>query len=133
MLDIGLSLMKMELYAADETTRNWFRSFLCGRTQRVRVNQLSAEIKLIEGWKSIHVEGCPIEIEPYKHSNLPDYNLRPKTNRIFRDTARLEISQASFNIDAAKIWNGASTEIYEALTLSGAKKEIKKYCEMLPV
>ena len=33
------------------------------------VNQLSAEIKLTEVWKSINVDKCQLELEPYK-SNL---------------------------------------------------------------
>ena len=35
------------------------------------VNQLSAQIKLIETWKSVHVEGNPLKLDPY---------LNPKRN-----------------------------------------------------
>jgi hypothetical protein len=41
-LDINLFLEKPKIYGADELTIKWFRSFLCGRTQRVRIgNSLS--------------------------------------------------------------------------------------------
>ena len=54
------------------------------------VNQLAAEIKLIEVWKSINVDGCRTKMEPYSTlANQPEFRLRPKTNRIFLDTARL--------------------------------------------
>ena len=62
-----------------------------------------------------------------------DYQLRPKPNRIFNDTARLQISQSSSNIDGARIWNNASTEIHNAATLSEAKTKIKKLCKSLPI
>ena len=32
------------------------------------VNQLAAEIKLIEVWKSIHDDKCPLELDPYNQS-----------------------------------------------------------------
>ena len=37
----------------------------------------------------------------------------------------------SFSIDSAKLWNNAPAEITNALTLHGAKREIKKYCKNL--
>ena len=35
----------------------------------------------------------------------------------------------SVSIDAAKLWNNAPAEIKNALTLKGAKREIKKFCK----
>ena len=98
------------------------------------VNQLSAEIKLIEVWKSINVEGCPINLVPYNQNQDPnDHLLRPKPTRVFNDTARLRMSQSSFNIDAAKVWNRAPKEVQNATTLYGAKRAIKIFCKSLPI
>ena len=100
------------------------------------VNQLSAEIKLIAVWKSINVGGCPIHLEPYNPNHNLDTNnhqLRPKPTRVFNDSARLKLSQSSFNIDYAKIWNRAPKEVQSATTLGGAKKAIKKFCKTLPI
>ena len=98
------------------------------------VNQLSAEIKLIEVWKSINVGGCPISLAPYNQNQGPnDYLLRPKPTRVFKDTSRLMMSQSSFNIDAAKVWNMAPIDVQSATTICGAKRAIKNFCKSLPI
>ena len=49
-LDIDLLLKKLAIYGADETTLNWFRSFLTNRTQRVRIGgTLSSPLGLETG------------------------------------------------------------------------------------
>ena len=41
------------------------------------VNQLAAQIKFLEVWKSVHVEGYSIELEPYnKERTLNNHELR---------------------------------------------------------
>ena len=98
------------------------------------VNQLAAKIKLMEVWKSLNNDGSPISLDPYR-ANVPDESrdLRPKTNRVFNDTCRLQRSESSFHIDAARIWNAAPQAIRNAKTLGAAKAEIGKFCGTLPV
>ena len=49
-LDIELFIRKIETYGADNLTQDWFRSFLSGRTQRVRIGgALSAPLVLESG------------------------------------------------------------------------------------
>ena len=100
--------------------------------QLLSVNHLAAEIKLIETWKSINLEYNPIQLEPFK-TNTNAHQLRPQLNRIFKDDARLAISQSSFHIDAARVWNNAPPEIKNAITLADAKKNIKIYSKSLPI
>ena len=59
------------------------------------VNQLGAEIKLTETWKSINVDDWPIKLNSY-NSNLDEnrIGLRPQQNRIFNDSYRLQIAVA---------------------------------------
>ena len=98
------------------------------------VNQLAAEIKLLEVWKSLNVEGCPLKLEPYNAK--PEGNnhvLRSQPNIIFCDTARLQMSNSSLNIDAARLWNVAPTLVRNALTIVEAKRVIKNHCKTLPV
>ena len=102
--------------------------------QLFSVNQFSAEIKLIEVWKSINTEGSPINLAPYNPNIVQtDHSLRPQPSRIFHDSARLALSQSSFHIDAAKVWNGAPAAVHGAATLSSAKKAIKIYCKSFPI
>ena len=98
------------------------------------VNQLAAEIKLIEVWKSINVEGCPTKLEPFnKQSSQNSHQLRHKPKRTFCDIARLQVSASSFNIDAARAWNNAPQDVQCAPTLNVAKKAIKSFCRSLPI
>lgn len=98
------------------------------------VNQLAAEIKLTETWKSINVDDCPIKLNSY-NCNLDEnrIGLRPQQNRIFNDSYRLQIAQSSFHVDSAKLWNYAPTNVQCAKTLTLAKKAIKEHCKSLPI
>ena len=102
------------------------------------VNQLAAQIKLIEVWKATNVENYALILEPYR-PNRPDqipgqdYTLRPRENRIYNDSARLQISKHSFNVDAARLWNLFPPEIRNAATFGIAKSAIANYAKSLPV
>ena len=101
--------------------------------QLLSVNQLAASIKLQEVWKAINVEGCPISLDPYNKKVYMNQDLRTKSNRIFNDSAKLKISQSSFHIDAARIWNEAPLEIRSAKNLTEAKRLIKTFAKSLPI
>ena len=47
--------------------------------QILSVNQLAAKIKLIETWKSINVEGCPIKLDPYSLNQAANDHVLWKT------------------------------------------------------
>ena len=54
------------------------------------VNQLAAQIKLTEVWKSLQVVGHPSLLEPYnKASTATTAGLRPKPTRILNDSSKL--------------------------------------------
>ena len=42
-------------------------------------------------------------------------------------------ARESISIDCAKLWNNAPLEIKNAPTLTGAKREIKKFCKLLQI
>ena len=44
-LNIDIALKKLEIYQCSSTALLWFRSFLCGRKQYVKINEYSSEIK----------------------------------------------------------------------------------------
>ena len=99
------------------------------------VNQLSAKIKLIEGWKIVHEEDYPLTLEPYKTKIIrgDQHFLRLHPNQIFRDSCKYVKSEASFHIDTAKLWNNAPTEVRKAPNLNTAKKNITVFCKTLPI
>ena len=92
------------------------------------VNQLSAQIKLVEVWKTINVENHPLTLDPYNlHVQNNTRDLRPQHNRVFNDSYKLQISSHSFNTDAARLWNLAPDQVRTATTLSAAKSAILKH------
>ena len=98
------------------------------------VNQLAAEIKLVEAWKIINRDNYPLKLEP----NNPDRaytqrELRPSSIKIWNDDAKSMAAKVSFSRDAAKLWNNAPEVIKSAQSLNIAKKEIKSYCSLLPM
>ena len=98
------------------------------------VNQLAAKIKLLEVWKMVNKEGSPLHLEPYNVTSKENrQGLRLKLNRVFNDNCRLKNSELSFHIDAARVWNTASSQIRNAKSLYVAKKEVGKFCKSLPI
>jgi hypothetical protein len=98
------------------------------------VNQLAASIKLTEVWKSLNVVDYPLQLDPYNQTTTTlSLDLRPKPSRVFNDSARLQISKYSFNVDSARLWNQAPPEVTSAPTLDAAKSAIKTYANSLPV
>ena len=98
------------------------------------INQLAAEVKLMETWKAMNIEKYPTKMEPGKtvENNLTKA-LRTTSTRELKDSAKTKIGEQSFIINAGKIWNKAPSNIKEAKTLSLAKKFIKIYCKSLPI
>ena len=98
------------------------------------VDRLAAKIKLVEIWKSLNREDYPICLDPYKPITVNSSRmLRQQENRIFADSCRLNKSESSFHIDAARLWNLAPDSIKKAQSLNRAKKAIDEFCKSLPL
>ena len=124
-----LRLLNNSRVADKISTRSMLEKF-----QLLSVNQLAAEIKLTETWKSINVEGCPIKLDPYNpNQDEGEHRLRPQPTRIFNDSYRLQLAQSSFHVDSARLWNNAPPRVHSAPSLIMAKKAIKEHCKSLPV
>ena len=98
------------------------------------VNQVAAQIKLIEVWKSINVQGHPLKMNPYsEHNSDLRQALRERPNRVYNDTAKFVVSQNSFHVDAAKIWNRAPKAVTAAKTINELKKATMTFVKTLPI
>ena len=92
------------------------------------INQLAAQTRLIQAWKSLHEENnCLKEV----------LHLRPKGNYNTRlnnvdllDTGVEDLyGSAGFAHATAKLWNKAPASIKDAPSISIAKREIRKWVE----
>ena len=95
-------------------------------------NQLAAEIKLTEAWKSTQVEFYPVQLETFNSGREETgRTVRPGTRKIWNDEAKSTAAKISFSRDTAKLWNNAPPEIRNASKISSAKREIRKFCKLL--
>ena len=98
------------------------------------VNQLSAQIKLKEVWKSLNCPNYPTKLEPYNRALVDgSHTLRAKEDRIFNDNFRLQKSKSSFNVDAARLWNAAPHSVRNAATNYEVKRAILALVKNLPL
>ena len=89
------------------------------------VNQLAASIKLTEVWKSINKDRFPLRLDPYKTASKENtHELRQNDYKVFKENCRLHKSEASFHVDAVRIWNAAPISIKNAISLNIAKKTL---------
>ena len=88
------------------------------------INQLAVETRLVEAWKTAHVEGYCLKdtLNPRPRGS---YNTRNNqvTNFHHSEDGRF----TSFANKTAKIWNKAPKDIKEAITLSQAKIRIRDF------
>ena len=96
------------------------------------VNQISAEIKLIEIWKAINLPKYPIKVT--KQSTPTN----ARTTRGVTAGKLIEIGSSSQSLnsfigDATRLWNKAPDTIKESTSLYSAKVEIKKFVSTIPI
>ena len=96
------------------------------------VNQVNAQVKLTEIWKSVNTENYPIQSQKLKY-NPESRNTRAAHRGDLVIEASTVKSQATFLNDAFKLWNAASNEIKNSKSLAIAKMEIKKFVKTLPI
>ena len=94
------------------------------------VNQLAAQIKIMECWKIMNIDQYPLKLEPYNPNKaLTDRVIRTSSTKQWKDDAKSVAAKISFSRDSAKLWNPAPDAIKLATSIFTAKKEIKKYCK----
>ena len=70
------------------------------------VNQMNAQIKLTEMWKSINIEGYPVKTELL--GPIPDArNTRSRNARLLKEEKVSYRGQKTFSNDAIHTWNKA--------------------------
>ena len=96
------------------------------------VNQINAQIKLLEVWKSLHSETYPT-----KWATRNDLTTERRTRAADQNQLHVEIGgsilNSTFKTDAAHVWNQAPECIKNCTTLYTVKKCIKKFIMTLPI
>ena len=88
------------------------------------VNQINAQIKLNEMWKSVNIVNYPIKTNVLA---------RVEDVALLKETLATNSSQKSFKHDATHIWNKTPLSIKQCKTYSSAKLAIKAFVITLPI
>jgi hypothetical protein len=97
---------------------------LLKRIKMLSVNQMNAQIKLGETWKSMNMHNYPTEFKNQDQIQL-NTSTRACTNGGILEEGHKTLSLKSFKCDSARLWNSAPSTIKNCITLNDAKKEIR--------
>ena len=98
----------------------------------ISVNQINAQVKLTEIWKSTNINNYPIISDKQEEKEV-SRTTRAITRGDVIQTASSNLSQATFLNDAFKIWNKAPRQLKTCKLLFSVKKEIRNYVKTLPL
>ena len=96
------------------------------------VNQLNAQIKLLEIWKSLNISSYPLKIKK-KNTVENRLNTRAYISKRPVEIGLREITRNTSISDAIRIWNRAPMSVTTCQTVYQAKKEIKLFVRSLPI
>ena len=96
------------------------------------VNQLNAQIKLVEMWKAMNMEDYPLKIDlqtcdENRVSTRADSHKRPI------EVGKTNLAQKTCISDALRLWNLAPEKVTCSKSLTQVKMEIKKFVRALPI
>ena len=96
------------------------------------VNQINAQPKLTEIWKSTHTPNYPVQTEQLFRSD-DVANTRAVSSGQLKDLRVTHSSQKTFITDAIQLWNKVPQSIKQCDSLVFAKKAIKTFLLSLPI
>ena len=96
------------------------------------VNQINAQIKLLEMWKAVNDEDHPFNIS--KREIGPDTRaMRSISNEVLTVLSFSKLPKQTFINDGIKAWNNALLCIKSCITYASAKVQIKKFVKTIPI
>ena len=93
----------------------------------VSVIQLAGQIKHTKAWKAMRIRDYPMQL--IKSNIRPcesNRSLRPGSTREVSEYAKYRMAESSFNIDAARMWNNAPTNVKNAKNIYSEKSQQRK-------
>ena len=96
------------------------------------MNQLNAQIKLLEVWKASQDPKYPTQWDK-RRDHQKRTGLKTSNKPELITSGKTRIQENTFFNDAAHLWNTAPKSIKDCKTVSAAKKQIKLFVKMLPL
>ena len=96
--------------------------------QWLSLNQLAAEVRLVEAWKAIHQDSSLSGL-----FQRIDSSTRANSHNAVKIGLNSAIKESSFLHPSAKLWNMAPPTVVNAPTESQARKGIRAFVKTLPM
>ena len=97
------------------------------------INQLCAETRLLEAWKTVHQEDYCIKDILQVKKKSKHMSTRSNEQTMFEQGKENRFASGSFVQKTTQIWNAAPKNVKEATTIQQAKKMIRQYVKTLPL
>ena len=107
-------------------------STLLANLNLLSVNQMNAQIKLLEFWKIANDKDHPNSITQVT-TLVGDRVTRSTTSGLLPELGRSKVSKATFLNDGSRLWNLAPKELKMCSSKYSVQKEIKKFVQTLPI
>ena len=106
--------------------------YLLSKIDMMSVNQLNAQVKLLEIWKALNLESYPLQV---LQQTVPTLGVVTRASLKGRpvEIGKTNLTKCTSVSDAVRIWNQAPDSITEAQSLYAAKISIKTYAKSLPI
>ena len=107
-------------------------SYLLTKFGMLSIDQLNAQIKLVEIWKALNVEDYPLKID---QQAIAENRVSTRADSIGRliEIGKSNLVQKSCISDAIRLWNSAPDKVTCSKSMAQAKSEIKKFVRLLPI
>ena len=96
------------------------------------INQLNAQVKLLEIWKALNLEDYPLQIKQ-QSAPLTGMTTRADLKGKAIEIGRSNLTKSTSVSDSIRVWNLAPDSVTGAKSVSIAKKAIKDYVKNLPI
>ena len=105
---------------------------LLGNLNLLSLNQMNAQIKITEAWKTSTLPDYPLKITNVKNTDHC-VTTRAVSKGDALEFGRSDLVQSTFLSDTSKAWNKTPNEINECKSVWSVKKAIKKFVTELPI
>ena len=96
------------------------------------MNQLNAQVKLLEVWKALNVEDYPLKIKQQTQSESGVTTRASQKGRP-KEIGKTNAMQSTSTSDAIRTWNLAPDILKDSKTIYQAKSQIKSFVATLPI
>ena len=109
------------------STRSLLKKF-----NMLSVNQINAQIKLLEIWKSLKVPDYPLQLKQ-QGQQQSGLITRACSNGKLCEIGKSNLTQNTCISDAIRLWNKAPVSVTSSESVHTAKREIRKFVLTLPI